>query len=88
MFSAESQRVLRNVIVKARNYHNSYFPLLVKPKPGVVQVIKNLKEKYNCKIGMATSSERQWSRLRMRIIHEILTKSEILQTSVLRDGKN
>ena len=31
----------------------------VKPKPGVVQVIKKLKEKYNCKIGMATSSERR-----------------------------
>ena len=31
----------------------------VKPKPGVVQVIKKLKKKYNCKIGMATSSERR-----------------------------
>lgn len=30
----------------------------IKPKVGVIQVMKEIREKYNCKIGLATSSER------------------------------
>ena len=54
----DGKRLLSEIYAKV----SEIFPRIrnkVRPKPGVVQVIKKLKEKHNCKIGMATSSERQ-----------------------------
>ena len=38
------------------------FPMIqsqIKPKTGVIQVMKKIREKFNCKVGLATSSERR-----------------------------